>query len=487
MQIGGRYRLRQRIAEGGMGEVWLAWDEGPGGFRKTVAVKRMLPGSDAYLDYFRAEARLMARLPHPNIVQVLGFVLDEEGQHNIVMEYVEGLDLQALLQEERGQLSVEMAVYIASELCKGLDFLHNVRVDGKHAQLVHRDISPHNILISCNAEVKITDFGVAKASLDWRKRTEGNQFRGKFCWSPPEAFEQIEVDHRMDIYSAGVVLYEMLAHRQAFPGTTQQAIAKVLAGQVEPLETLNPLVNRSLAQVVARMMHRDREQRFPSAQVARLALCDAMPAAALGDEAIKTFVRAAGARSRRLTSPFFLPVGADASPLQTIDPSGHTAPLRRLTEVLPVDGAAWILPKESDATPSEIKLAVPPARTEIAGRRIGRPGDRTAQLGDRRASAKPVPEFIPDEPDKHVFVAERGGGYERRRRKRDSATLMVARSPRRVGKVLALILASIVIAGLGGAARYFAEHGALKLPWPRHALEQPSRSGASTGSGQAER
>src|SRR5438105_925430 len=120
MRVGGRYTLRERIGQGGMGEVWLALDGSADGFQKAVVVKRLLPEAARHLDYFTAEAKLVARLPHSNICQVLDFFIDEEGQHNIVSEYVEGTDVEELIFTERGRLPIDCAAYIAAEVLKGL-------------------------------------------------------------------------------------------------------------------------------------------------------------------------------------------------------------------------------------------------------------------------------------------------------------------------------------------------------------------------------
>jgi serine/threonine-protein kinase len=307
MRIGGRYTLRERIGHGGMGEVWLARDEGPDGFQKTVVIKRLLPEAARYLDYFKAEARLVAQLPHSNIVQVLNFFVDEEGRYNIVMEYVEGTDVEDLIFTERGQLSVECAVYIAAEACKGLEFAHTARIDRTRTDLVHRDVSPHNLLVSYGAEVKLTDFGVAKASLEYREKTQGNKFRGKLSYAPPEAIDDavdVPLDRRADVYGMGVVLWEMLGKRRAFSGSMWQTIINVKEGKLPPLRELNPEVSPELAEIVGRMMHPDRDERYPTAAAARADLVRAVPEWAVADQALKEFVRTVARRKPRLTSPF---------------------------------------------------------------------------------------------------------------------------------------------------------------------------------------
>lgn len=291
-----------------MGEVWLARDEGPEGFQKTVVVKRLLPEAGRYLEYFKAEARLVAQLPHQNIVQVINFFVDEDHQHNIVMEYVEGCDLEELIFTPRGRLTPEMSVYIAAECLRGLDFAHSARIDRTRTDLVHRDISPHNILVSYGGEVKVTDFGIAKAELEYRQKTEGNKFRGKLSYASPEALDaeahHAPLDRRADVYAMGVVLREMLTKERTFSGSMWQTLVAVKEGKVRPLRELRPDLPQQLVEIVDKMMHVDREQRFGTAGAARAALVRALPDWAVADGPLRDFVRTAARRQLRLTSPF---------------------------------------------------------------------------------------------------------------------------------------------------------------------------------------
>ena len=183
-RIGGRYTLRERIGAGGMGEVWLARDEGPEGFQKTVVVKRMLPEAASYLDYFKAEARLVAQLPHQNITQVLNYFVDEDGQHNIVMEFVEGYRPRRSSSSRIVGGSPSTWRSTSPPKCCVGSTSHTRRAStALPAGLVHRDVSPHNILVSYGGEVKITDFGIAKAELEYRQKTQGNKFRGKLAYA----------------------------------------------------------------------------------------------------------------------------------------------------------------------------------------------------------------------------------------------------------------------------------------------------------------
>ncbi len=289
-----------------MGEVWLATDEGPHGFRKNVVLKTMLPEAARFLDYFTSEARLGARLHHQNIVNVLDFFVDD-GRHYLVLEYVEGSDLLDLM--EHARLTPEMAVYVIAQALRGLEYAHNATIDGRPAQIVHRDISPDNILLSCDAEVKISDFGIAKAEVAWRERTTGNPFKGKWGYVSPEMLLGQDVDRRADVYQMGVVLYELLTGGRAFPGgsSTYHLAAVIVEGKIAPLRQLAPQLPNSLVSVVERMMQPERDQRMPTAEAARTALMKAMPECVHAERALGELVRRATAPKRRLTSPFLRP------------------------------------------------------------------------------------------------------------------------------------------------------------------------------------
>jgi serine/threonine protein kinase len=300
------YTLKVRLGAGGMGEVWLATDEGPHGFRKNVVLKTMLPEAARYLDYFTGEARLGARLQHQNLVNVLDFFV-EGGRHYLALEYVEGCDLEELTTHTR--LTPEQAVYVACGALRGLEYAHNVSIDGRPAQIVHRDISPDNLLVSCDAEVKVSDFGIAKAEVAWRERTTGNPFKGKWGYVSPEMLLGQDVDRRADVYQVGVVLYEMLSGLRAFPGgsSTYHLAAVIVEGKVRPLAEIAPQLPNSLVSVVECMMHPERDQRMPTAEAARTALLKAMPESVHAERSLAELVKRATAPRRRPTSPFLRP------------------------------------------------------------------------------------------------------------------------------------------------------------------------------------
>jgi serine/threonine-protein kinase len=293
------YTLEERLGAGGMGEVWLATDEGPHGFRKRVVLKTMLPEAARYLDHFTGEARLGARLHHQNLVNVLDFFVDG-GRHYLVLEHVDGTTL-----EELSGLSAEESVYVACAALRGLDYAHNAVIDGRAANIVHRDLSPDNLLVSRDAEVKVSDFGIARAEVAWREQTTGNPFKGKWGYVSPEMLLGLDVDRRADVYQMGVVLYEMLAGARAFPGgsSTYEMASVIVDGKLRPLAELAPALPKPLIAIVERMLHPDRDQRLATADEARTALMKALPEHVHAERALAERVRGARRRPHEARAP----------------------------------------------------------------------------------------------------------------------------------------------------------------------------------------
>jgi serine/threonine-protein kinase len=247
------YDVLGRVAVGGMGTVYAAVRRGPGGFAKRVAIKQLhanLQLAEEARSRFAGEARLAARLQHPNIVDVFGFETDGE-TYNIVMEYVHGCNLSALL-KTYGRPTPALALLIVSKVLYALEAVHG-QADwpGEPDTVVHRDISPKNILLSDEGEVKITDFGLA---LIVSEGTGGSGLRGTPGYMSPEQANADRIDPRSDLYSLGLVLYEMLAGRRAYPGEnklavlrrSQEALASDLSMEEVPAD-LQPLLRRALA------------------------------------------------------------------------------------------------------------------------------------------------------------------------------------------------------------------------------------------------
>ncbi len=218
----GSYKIRSRLGEGGMGEVYLASAAGPDSVEKPVAIKlirQLHHQKQDFLAMFLEEFKVSYLLTHPNIVQTydLGQL---EGHFFLVMEYVEGITLADLMRSRgdhgQGPLPVAIALYIGSQVARGLDYAHSLEDHAGHPlHIVHRDVSPCNVLISSSGQVKITDFGLAKSTLR-REHTKAGMIKGKMSYMAPEQLKSVPLDHRADLYALGVVLYEMIGGENPF-------------------------------------------------------------------------------------------------------------------------------------------------------------------------------------------------------------------------------------------------------------------------------
>ncbi len=227
----GKYWLTDRIAVGGMAELYRGKISGDEGFEKAVAVKKILPHLAAEKDavnYFIDEARLAALLQHPNIAQIYDFGRLEDS-YFIAMEYLFGKDLKTVLHlaEERNlPLSLENALHITARICSGLDYAHNMKdLQGELLNIIHRDVSPQNIFITYDGQVKIIDFGIAKAASRITS-TRSGVIKGKVAYMSPEQAEGLEVDHRADIFSVGILLYEMVTGRFMYDGDAMEILSR---------------------------------------------------------------------------------------------------------------------------------------------------------------------------------------------------------------------------------------------------------------------
>jgi len=267
----GSYLLLKKIATGGMAELYKARKSGEQGFEKLLAVKKILPHlstNEEFLGMFVDEARVAALLDHQNIVQIydLGKI---EDTYCIVMEYVRGRDLKAVAKRARelgNPVSVEHACFIACAMLSGLSYAHRRKDKGKDLGIVHRDISPQNVLVSYEGEVKITDFGIAKAATQSHDTRVG-VLKGKVSYMSPEQARGLPLDQRSDIFSAGVVFYELLTGKKLFRGDTDIAtLEKVREARVEPLPSeLNTGVSRELEAILLRALAADKGDRYQSA------------------------------------------------------------------------------------------------------------------------------------------------------------------------------------------------------------------------------
>lgn len=265
------YRVTERLESGGMAEVFRGEATSVAGFKKQVAIKRVLPhlaSNEKFIRMFLDEARLSARLSHANIVQVfdIGRV---ENTYFIVMEFIDGVNLKHLienLRNKRQAFPMALACHIAIKVCEGLQYAHHLHdSDNQDLHIVHRDISPPNVLISRQGEVKIVDFGLAKAAHSVEK-TEPGVVKGKFSYLAPETAMGQEADAQADIFAVGIMLWEMLAGRKLFQGETDYQTVKMVQQAVVPsLRSINPAVPEELENILAVALAKDKRVRYADA------------------------------------------------------------------------------------------------------------------------------------------------------------------------------------------------------------------------------
>jgi len=268
----GKYTLFERIGRGGMADVFKGRTRGPAGFERIFVVKRILPSlSDdpAFVRMFVEEAKMSARLNHPNIVQVfeLGSV---EGEFFISMEHVSGHDLSETMRalwRTSGAPRPELVAYIGREICRALGYAHGLTDErGQLLGMIHRDVSPSNVMLSYEGAVKLLDFGIAKALSDAPDPARGGTLKGKYAYMAPEQTEGENVDRRIDIFAAGIVLHEVLTGRRLFKGQNDmQTIERVRSCQVRPPSASNPACPPLLDAILLRALARDPDDRFQTA------------------------------------------------------------------------------------------------------------------------------------------------------------------------------------------------------------------------------
>ncbi|HET7451467.1 MAG TPA: TonB family protein, partial [Thermoanaerobaculia bacterium] len=267
----GQFQLMEKIATGGMAEVWKARMSGVDGFQKIVAIKKILPhmaASDDFITMFADEAKLAAQLNHPNIIHIydLGKV---DKSYYIAMEYVEGRDLRSILKSgaEHGlPLPPALALFIASKLAAALDYAHRRKdFNGHDLSLVHRDVSPQNVLISYEGDIKLCDFGIAKAASK-SSQTQAGALKGKLQYMSPEQASGKTLDRRSDLFSLGSVLYEMLTGEKLFPGETDMTILEQVRNVKAPApSSKNADVPKRADAIVLKALARSPEDRYQNA------------------------------------------------------------------------------------------------------------------------------------------------------------------------------------------------------------------------------
>ncbi|MDX2092474.1 MAG: serine/threonine-protein kinase [Kofleriaceae bacterium] len=266
------YTVLERLGGGGQAEVFRGTAESIKGFKKAVAIKRVLPNLTAnqqFVAMFLDEARLSLFLQHANVVQVFDISKAEDGTYFLVMEFVDGCDLKELIafHAQTQTKDIALALHIIVEACKGLHYAHTLDHPhtGKPLGIVHRDVSPPNIMLSKNGEVKVVDFGLAKAASQAEITDEG-VVKGKFAYLAPEATLGKELDARADVFALGIITWEMVTGMRLFLGDNPHAtVAMVRAARIPSMTAINPNIDPELEAVVRKALARDPDERFRTA------------------------------------------------------------------------------------------------------------------------------------------------------------------------------------------------------------------------------
>jgi serine/threonine protein kinase len=361
----GKYVVRRRLAEGGMAEIYLAAALGPEGFEKDVVIKRVRPGLAGDPDFVRmfiAEARVASRLNHANLVHIFDFDKHEDTYY-LAMEYVRGHSLWELRRrcQERGVAIPPMLVaQIGMEVARGLAYAHRLTDNGQILGLVHRDVTPHNVLLSFDGAVKLTDFGIAKAG---DHATTSGMLKGKFAYMSPEQSRGDSVDARTDVFALGVTLWELLTGARLFEGEGDVAVLRAVQERlIVPPARLNPGVSAGLDAAVMRALERDLSRRWPTAHELERALAEVVlgGARSLEDTDVGAFLRRMFPEEAGVAEPvadtgsipisLSTPAPAPAHAPPVPGSGGSALPTERVipespepgpTEVLPVPGSGW--------------------------------------------------------------------------------------------------------------------------------------------------
>ena len=265
----GKYVLLEKLATGGMAEVFLARGSGAGGIGKFFAIKRILPqyaDSPEFIEMFKAEAKIAINLKQSNIVSIHEFGV-EKGQFFLVMDYVEGRNLRQILNKMKKvnlQFGIDQIVFVIKEVAAGLEHAHRCidGATGKPLNITHRDMSPQNVMVSFDGEVKIVDFGIAKAESQL-ETTRAGTLKGKFGYMSPEQADGQNVDLRTDIFSLGIVLWELLANDRLFVANNEMnTLRKIRDCQIPSLRKINPNIHAELERIVQKALARDRNLRY---------------------------------------------------------------------------------------------------------------------------------------------------------------------------------------------------------------------------------
>jgi serine/threonine protein kinase len=356
----GQYLLKERIAKGGMAEIFAAERVGARDFRREVCIKRILPNQShdrAFMEMFIDEARICSRLRHSNIVSIDDFG-EIDGQLFACMEWVNGVDASKVLRAltTQGQLfPVDAAFFLAAEVLRALEYAHGKRDAGRQLQIVHRDVSPHNVLVSFIGEVKLTDFGIARAASRLHQ-TQGDLVKGKLAYMAPEQALGKPLDGRVDVFAVGVMLYELLAGRRPYSGSHHDIVLAAMQSQRTPIRVLRPELSEAMAAVVDRLLEPDPDRRFLSASDALDAI--AALSVASGQRSLaalmgELYPNQGSVVTPRLSSPTPIHGAAGAVAL------GHA-------DTLSLNASALVGPNGTELSPRAPPVALAPAPAPVA-------------------------------------------------------------------------------------------------------------------------
>ncbi len=365
----GRYTLFEKIGKGGMAQIYLARAHTDLGATRLAVVKEILPAfadDPRFAAMLSHEAKLAACLSHSRIVQV--FDLGKEKEHlYIAMEYVEGFDLNSLLRQcadHKVGLPARHALGIVADVLEGLDYAHRrTDEDGKPLGIVHRDVSPSNILISYEGEVKLCDFGIAHAN-DLVKDGVSEALKGKAGYMSPEHARGERLDARADVFAAGIILWELLAGRRLYkPKSDIPLVVQAQQAEVPPIPDKGLTNHAKLEAIVRRALAKDREQRYPSASAMLRELEEYLAESGqlasrlkLGEWIEKTFGTAPV--EKRRASERRLPKGDEVAPASFAPSAPSVPPVLRLSDLPVSDGAIRAFRRELEGRPTEPKIEI---------------------------------------------------------------------------------------------------------------------------------
>lgn len=271
-EVFGKFILLDKMAMGGMAEVYRAKAPGAEGIGKIIALKRILPqytANNDFIEMFKDEAKIAINLTHGNIAQIYEFG-EEHRQFYLAMEFIDGRNLRQVLSrctKLQKALTIEQCVYVMAQVANGLDYAHRCtdKNTGRPLTIIHRDMSPQNIMLSYEGEIKIIDFGIAKAESKIES-TRAGTLKGKFGYMSPEQAEGAELDARTDIFSAGIVLWELLSGERLFVASSEvNTIRKIRECHIPSLRKINPNINEELERITSRALAKDRSLRYQTA------------------------------------------------------------------------------------------------------------------------------------------------------------------------------------------------------------------------------